>query len=150
MLAEASRVLRPNGLIFLGEWIHLPVDATGRSLPGVAAFCQTFSSSLLEKYWIPNIPPYLTDYITELGSFDEIQSRDHYMPIGEWAPGATDLGVQFRHTLKIWAESAAVVIARAGYSEDMVKRLMSGFTGEISNVQGLRVAYRVVTARRAT
>lgn len=149
MLAEASRVLRPGGLIFLGEWIHLPVDSAGRSPPGVTAFCQVLNSSLLYEYSISNIPLNLTDFISQLGGFDSIQSHDYYMPIGDWAPRAKDLGFKFRQTLRTWAESAAMVIARAGYDEDAVDRLMNGFVTEISGIPGLQVIYRVVTARRA-
>jgi hypothetical protein len=152
MLSEASRVLRPGGLILLGEWIHLPVDSsTGRSPPGVTAFCQALNSSLLSEYAIQNISPYLADFISRLGGFEDIQSHDHYMPIGDWArssPRAKDLGVKFRQTLEIWTESAAMVLAKAGYEEDLVKRLMDGFMGEIFNIAGLQIAYRVVTARR--
>ncbi|KAF9649570.1 S-adenosyl-L-methionine-dependent methyltransferase [Thelephora ganbajun] len=152
MLTEASRVLRPGGLILLGEWIHLPIDfQTGRSPPGVTAFCQALNSSLLSEYAIPNIPPYLTDYISQLGGFDDIQSRDYRMPIGDWgwsSPRAKALGFKFGRTLKIWAESAAMVIAKAGYGEDVVKGLLDGFKGEIFNIAGLQIAYRVVTARR--
>jgi len=154
MLSEASRVLRPGGLILLGEWINLPVDSsTGRSPPGVAGFCQALDTSLLSEYRIPNIPPYLTDFISQLGGFDDIQSRDYHMPIGDWAwssPRAKDLGSKFRHTLRIWAESAAMVLAKAGYEEDFIKSLVDGFTGEIFNTAGLQIAYRVVTARRAS
>ena len=87
-----------------------------------------------------------------MGGFNEVQSRDYQMPIGEWArssPHAKDLGVNFRHTLEIWTESAVMVLKRAGYDEDEVKRLVDGFIGDISNVAGLQIAYRVVTARRA-
>lgn len=152
MLSEASRVLCPGGLILLGEWIHLPVDSsTGRSPPGVTAFCQTLNSSLLSEYAIENISPYLTNFISRLGSFDDIQSRDYYMPIGDWArssPRAKDLGVNFRQTLEIWTESAAMVLAKAGYDKDVVKRLVDGFIGETFSVVGLQIVYRVVTARR--
>lgn len=153
MLTEASRVLRPGGLILLGEWIHPPVDSsTGTSPPGVTAFCQAFDNSLLSLYAIPNIPPYLTESISQLGGFVDIQSRDYNMPIGDWAwssPGAKALGVKFGKTLEIWAESAATVLARAGYDEDVVQGLLDGFTREISSTAGLQLAYRVVTAHRA-
>jgi len=152
MLSEASRVLRPGGLILLGEWINPPVDSsTGTSPPGVAAFCQALDSSLLSEYAIPNIPPYLTDFISQLGGFDDIQSRDYHMPIGDLAwssPRAKVLGFKFRQTLRIWADSAAMVLAKAGYDEDVIKRLVDGFIGEIFNIAGLQIAYRVVTARR--
>jgi len=148
MLVEASRVLRPGGLIFLGEWIHLPVDSTGRSPPGVTAFCQAFNASLLCEYSIPNIPLHLTHFISELGGFDDIQSRDYHMPIGDSAPRAKDLGFKFRRTLRTWAESAATVIAKAEYDKDSVDKLVNGFVREISDVPGLQVVYRVVLARR--
>jgi len=152
MLSEASRVLRPGGLILLGEWVHLPVDSsTGRSPPGVTAFCQALDSSLLSEYAIEKIPPYLTDFITQLGGFDDIQPSDYHMPIGDWArstPRAKDLGVKFRQTLGIWTESAAMVLAKAEYDEGVVKGLVDGFMDETFNVAGLQVAYRVVTARR--
>jgi len=151
MLSEASRVLRPGGFILLGEWVYPPVDSTGGPPPGVAAFCQALDSSLLSEYAIQNIPPYLVDFISQLGGFDEIQSHDYYMPIGDWArspPHAKDLGVKFRQTLAIWTESAAIVLAKAGYHGDVVKRLTDGFMGEIFDVAGLQISYRVVTARR--
>jgi len=152
MLSEASRVLRPGGLILLGEWIHPPVDSsTGYSPPGVTAFCQALDSSLLSVYSIPKIPPYLTESISRLGGFYNIQSRDYQMPIGDlaWSSSrVTDLGVRFRQTLEIWTESAVMVIKRAGYDEDEVNRLVDGFMDEISNVAGLQIAYRVVTAHR--
>ena len=152
MLAEASRVLRPGGLILLGEWIHLPVDSsTGRSPPGVTAFCQALDSSLLSEYAIENISPYLTDFISQLGGFDDIQSHDYHMPIGDWArssPRAKDLGVKFIQTLETWTQSASMVLAKAGYDNDVVKRLVDGFMGEIFNIVGLQIVYRVVTARR--
>ena len=154
MLSEAARVLRPGGLILLGEWIHLPVDSsTGRSPPGVAGFCHALDTSLLSEYSIPNIPPYLTDFLSQLGGFDDIQSRDYQMPIGDWAwssPRAKDLGSRFRDTLEVWANSAATVFAKAGYEEDVIRGLVDGFTGEIFNTAGLQVVYRVVTARRAS
>ena len=151
MLSETSRVLRPDGLILLGEWIHPPVDSTGSSPPGVTAFCQALDHSLLSVYAIPNIPPYLTGFISRLGGFNDVQSHDYQMPIGDWARSsrAKHLGVKFRDTLEIWTESAVMVLKRAGYEEDEVKRLVDGFIGDISNVAGLQVAYRVVTARRA-
>ena len=152
MLSEASRVLCIGGLILLGEWNYLPVDSsTGRSPPGVTAFCQALNSSLLSEYAIENISPYLTDFISRLGGFAEIESHDYYMPIGDWSRSSTrarDLGVKFRQTLETWTESAAMVLAKAGYNEDIIKRLVDGFMGEISSVAGLQVAYRVVTARR--
>jgi len=138
MLAEASRVLRPGGLILLGEWINPPIDFAGRSPPGVTAFCQALNSSLLTEYSIPNIPPHLTDFITQLGGFDDIQSRNCYMPID----------FKFRETLKTWAKSAATVIPKDGYNEAVVDMLEDGFVSEISNIPGLYVTYRVVTARR--
>ena len=152
MLSEALRVLRPGGLILLGEWIHPPVDSsTGSSPPGVTAFCQALNSSLLSVYAIPNIPPYLREFISRLDGFNDIQSHDYQMPIGDWAwssPRAKDIGVKFRQTLEIWAESAVMVLARAGYDEDEVKRLVDSFMGEIYSVAGLQMAYRVVTAHR--
>lgn len=148
MLAEASRVLRPGGLIFLGEWISLPIDSTGRSPPGVTAFCQVLSDSLLSEFSIPNIPLHLAQFVSQLGGFDDIQSHDYYMPIGDWAPSAKDLGFKFRQTLRTWADSAATVIARADYDEDTVNRLVNDFITEISDVPGLQVIYRTVTARR--
>lgn len=148
MLAEASRVLRPGGLIFLGEWIRLPADSTGLSPPGVTAFCEVLDSSLLCEYSISNLPLHLSHFVSQLGSFDDIQSRDYYMPIGDWTPCARDLGVKFRQTLRTWADSAAMVIAKAGYDEEAVDRLVNGFIGEISGVSGLQVTYRVVIARR--
>ena len=152
MLSEASRVLRPGGLILLGEWIHPPVDSsTGRSPPGVVEFCQALNSSLLSEYAIENISPFLTDFISQLGGFDDIQSHDHHMPIGDWArssPRGKDLGVKFRQSLEIWTESAAMVLAKAGYGEDLIERLMDGFTGEIFDIAGLQITYRVVTAQR--
>lgn len=151
MLSEASRVLRPGGLILLGEWVHPPVDSTGRSPPGAAAFCQALNSSLLSEYAIQDIPSYLIEFVSQLAGFDDIQSHDYYMPIGDWArspPHTKDLGVKFSQTLGIWAESAAMVLAKAGYHEDVVKRLADGFMGEISDVAGLQIHYRVVTARR--
>jgi hypothetical protein len=138
MLAEASRVLRPGGLISLGEWIHPPVDSNGRSPPGVAAFCEVLDSSLLYVYSIPNIPLHLTQFVSQLGGFDDIKSRDFYMPIG----------LQFRQTLRTWVDSASMVIAKAGYDEDAIDRLVDGFVSEISHVPGLQVVYRVVVARR--
>ena len=151
MLTEASRVLRPGGLILLGEWIHLPVDSsTGRSPPGVSAFCRALDSSLLSEYGIENIPPYLADLISQLSGFEDVQSHDYYMPIGDWArssPRAKDLGARFGQTLEIWSESAAMVLAKAGYDQDEVGGLVNGFTGEIADVPGLQIAYRVVTAR---
>ena len=148
MMAEASRVLRPGGLILLGEWIHLPIDHNGGSPPGVTAFCQALGSSLLYEYAIPNIPPFLVDFVSQLGGFDDIQSRDFYMPIGDWAPRAKDLGFKFSQTLQIWVESAAMVLAKAGYKDDAVKSLVGGYIDDISNIPGLRIVYRVVTARR--
>jgi len=154
MLAETSRVLRPGGLILLGEWIHPPVDSsTGISPPGVTAFCQALDHSLLSVYEIPKIPPYLIEYVSRSGDFSDIESRDYQMPIGDWdwsSPRTMDVGVNFRETLEIWTESAILVLKRAGYDEDQVNRLVNGFMGEISNVAGLQIAYRVVTARRAT
>ena len=150
MLAEASRVLRPGGLIFLGEWIHPPVDSTGGSPSGVTAFCQVLNSCLLYEYSIANIPPHLTHFISQLGGFDDIRSHDYFMPIGDWAPRAKDLGFKFRQTLRTWAESAAMVIAKAGYDEDAIATLTNGFIDDISNIPGLQVVYRVVTARRIT
>lgn len=138
MLAEASRVLRPGGLILLGEWINPPIDFAGRSPPGVTAFCQALNSSLLTEYSIPNIPSHLTDFITQLGGFDDIQSRNCYMPID----------FKFRETLKTWAKSAATVISKDGYDEAVVDMLEDGFVSEISNIPGLYVTYSVVTARR--
>ena len=152
MLTEASRVLRPGGLILLGEWIHPPVDSsTGSSPPGVTAFCQALDNSLLTVYSIPNLPPYLTEIVSRLGGFNDIQSRDYQMPIGDWAwssPHTNDLGVRFKETLEIWVGSAAVVLKAARYDEDEVNRLVVGFMDEISNVAGLQIAYRVVTAHR--
>lgn len=152
MLTEASRVLRPGGLILLGEWIHLPVESsTGRSPPGVSAFCRALDSSLLSEYAIESIPPYLADLITQLGGFEDTQSHDYYMPIGDLArssPHAKDLGVRFGQTLAIWSDSVAMVLTKAGYDQDTVGRLVNGFMGDISNVPGLQIAYRVVTARR--
>ena len=113
----------------------------------MTAFCQALDDSLLSVYGIPKIPLYLTEFITRLGGFDDIQSRDYHMPIGEHL---IDLGVNFGDTLKVWTESAVIVLKRAGYDEDEVIRLVDGFIGDISNVPGLQVAYRVVTARRAT
>lgn len=148
MLAEASRVLRPGGLIFLGEWIHRPIDSTGESPSGVTAFCQALDNSLLDEYGIPNIPPHLAHFISQLGTFDDIQAADFYMPIGDWAPRVNDLGLKFRQTLRIWAKSAAVVIARTGYDEVEVDGLVEGFINDIFSIPGLQIAYRVVTARR--
>ena len=148
MLAEASRVLRPGGLIFLGEWIHLPVDSTGGSPPGVTAFCQVLNSSLLHEYAISNIPLHLTHFISQLGGFGDIQSSDYQMPIGDWAPREKDLGFKFRQTLRTWADSAAMVIAKAGHDGDAIDRLVNGFFDDICNVPGLQIVYRVVTARR--
>ena len=148
MLAEALRVLRPGGLIFLGEWIHLPVDSAGIPPPGVAAFCQALNFSLLNEYAIPNIPPFLVDFISQSGGFDDIQSHDYYMPIGDWAPRARDLGFEFRQTLRIWAGSATVVISKAGYDKDAIKRLVDGFMSDIFTIPGLQIVYRAVTARR--
>jgi len=153
MLSETSRVLRPGGLILLGEWIHPPVDSsTGSSPPGVTAFCQALDHSLLSVYAIPNIPPYLTEFISRSGSFNDIQSRDYQMPIGDWAwssPHTTNLGINFRQTLETWSQSAVMVLKRAGYNEGEIDRLVDGFMGEISNTAGLQIAYRVVTAHRA-
>lgn len=152
MLSEASRVLRPGGLISLGEWINPPVDpSTGSSPPGVAAFCQALDNSLLSVYAIPNIPPYMTEFISRLGGFGDIQFHDYQMPIGDWtwpSPHAKDMGIKFRQSLEIWTESAAMVIAGARYDKDEVKRLVDGFMNEISSVAGLQIVYRVVTARR--
>ena len=152
MLSEASRVLRPGGLILLGEWIHPPVDSsTGNTPPGVAAFCQALDNSLLSAYAIQKIPPYLTEFISVLGGFNEIRSSDYQMPIGDWAgssPRARNLGIKFRQTLEIWIESAVIVLKKAGYDEDEVKRLVAGFMDDISNVAGLQITYRVVTAHR--
>ena len=152
MLSETSRVLRPGGLIMLGEWIYPPVDSVGGSPPGVTAFCQALDHSLLSVYAIPKIPPYLTEFISRLGGFNDIQSRDYQMPIGDLAwssPRVKDLGVKFGQTLEIWTESATMVLKRAGYDEDEINRLVDGFMGEISNTAGLQIAYRVVTAHRA-
>ena len=144
MLIEASRVLRPGGLILLGEWIHLPVDpTTGTSPPGVMAFCKALDSSLRDSYEITNIAPYLTEFVSQLDAFDNIQSRDYYMPIG-----GTALGVKFRPTLEIWAESAKTVLARDGHNEDAIEGLAGGFLDDIFSVAGLQIAYRVVTAHR--
>lgn len=152
MLTEASRVLRPGGLILLGEWIHIPVDSsTGRSPPGVSAFCRALESSLLTEYSIGDIPPYLADFISQLDGFEDTQSHDYYMPIGDRArssPNAKDLGVRFGQTLAIWSESVAMVLTKAGLDQDLVGTLVDGFMGEISNVPGLQIVYRVVTARR--
>jgi len=152
MLSETSRVLRPGGLILLGEWIHPPVDSsTGCSPPGVTAFCQALDHSLLSAYAIPKIPPYLTEFISRLGDFNDIQSRDYQMPIGDWAwtsPHTKDMGVNFKQSLEIWTESAMMVLKRAGYREDEINGLVDGFMGEISNTAGLQIAYRVVTAHR--
>lgn len=152
MLREASRVLRPGGLILLGEWVHPPVDSsTGESPPGIAAFCKALDSSLLSEYAIENIPPFLPDYISGLGAFDDIQSRDYHMPIGDrvWpSPHAEDLGAKFRETLEIWTGSAAMVLKKAQYDEDTIERLVDGFMGEIDSIAGLQITYRVITARR--
>ncbi|KAF9784650.1 S-adenosyl-L-methionine-dependent methyltransferase [Thelephora terrestris] len=151
MLTEASRVLRPGGLIFLGEWFHLPVDAAGVSPPGVVAFYQALNSSLYFDYWIPTIPPFLVQIISQLGGFDDIQTRDYCIPIGDWAPNAArDLGVEFRNTLKTWVESATVVIAKAGHDEAAINKLVYDFLSDIFNIPGLHIAYRTVTARRTT
>lgn len=149
MLGEASRVLRPGGLICLGEWIHVPVDSNGRSPPGVAEFCHALNSSLLYVYAIPNIPPFLAQLVSESGGFEDIQSHDYHMPIGDWAPRTKDLGFKFRQTLTTWTASAATVLVKAGYDEDAVNRLVNGYISEIFDVPGLRIVYRVVTARRA-
>ena len=150
MLSEASRVLRPGGSILLGEWIHLPVDSsTGTTPPGVAAFCQALDSSLFSVYGISNIPPDLIEYVSQSGGFTGIQYRDYHMPIGDCAwssPHAKDLGIKFRQTLQIWADSAVMVIERAGYDEDEIKRLVDGFKEELVSVAGLQITYRVVTA----
>ena len=152
MLSEASRVLLPGGFILLGEWIHPPVDSsTGLSPPGVTAFCQALDDSLLSVYAIPKIPPYLTEFISRLDGFNDIQSNDYQMPIGNstWPFLHTkDLATMFRQSLDIWTESAVVVLKRAGYDEGEVNRLVGGFMGEISSVVGLQISYRVVTARR--
>lgn len=152
MLTEASRVLRPGGLILLGEWIHLPVDSsTGSPPPGASAFCKALDDSLLSEHAITNIPVRLTDFIYQLGGFDDIQSHDYHMPIGNWgwpSSRTKDIGVKFRQTLEIWAESVVTVLARAGYDEDEARRLKDGFIGEIFSIVGLQITYRVVTARR--
>jgi len=153
MLSEASRVLHPGGLIMLGEWIHPPIDSsTGGSPPGVTAFCQALDNSLLSVCAIPKIPPYLTEFVSRSGGFSDIQSRDYQMPVGDWArpsPQTKDLGVRFKNTLEIWAQSAMTVLKRGGYNEGEVDGLVAGFMDDISNVAGLQIAYRVVTARRA-
>ena len=152
MLSEASRLLRPGGLILLGEWIHLPVESSsGASPPGVTAFCQALDNALLNFYRISNIPPHLIEIISYSGSFNNIQSRDYNMPIGDWAsssPGAKALGTKFRQTLEIWVKSAATILARAGYDEDEVQGLVDGFVANIFSVVGLQITYRVVTAHR--
>lgn len=152
MLNNASRILRPGGLILLCEWGQQPLllPSAIRQIPFVTRFHQAYTDSLHRVKGINELVTQIPNLLHQTNTFHEIHVQEHVMPIGDWSDDGwmKSLGERFRECIKIFLDSARPLLRQGGYSDDVVDSLVRGYHDEMTHAEGVVAIYYTIWATR--
>jgi len=155
MLDEASRILRPGGLLLLCEWDNYPTLLLSTSdpstrIPAAYRFHYALSDSLARVNGITALLAHIPHLLQRTGAFGSIYVCKHIMPIGDWFPDRRlrNLGFQFRESVKVWLDSSRPILREGGYSDWEIDALIGGYRNEMETVSGMVSIYYTIWASR--
>jgi len=156
MLCEASRTLRPGGLLLLCQWDRSPAlchstSDSGTQIPGAHGFYRAFIDCLERVKGIRQLPPdYIPDLLQRTNAFGDIHVRKYIVPIGDWPSDyrVKNLGVQFRDSVKVLLDSSRPLLRQGGYSDGLVEFLIHAYRNEMYTVGGMVSFYHMIWASR--
>jgi hypothetical protein len=156
MIREVTRVLRPDGVLVVGEWEFYPSfhpmyqgnSPTQSQAPGVRRFFDILAEGLrrLGIRPVDDIPLWLATS----GQFEEIVTQTYLMPIGPWHqdPEMQRIGRAFRAAHKRFFDAVRPMLINAGLDARVLDQVLVGYLHDLRSVSGLVGVYHIVYARK--
>ncbi|KAJ3011304.1 hypothetical protein NUW54_g2219 [Trametes sanguinea] len=153
LVSDATRALRPCGLLSISEWTRTIEMADGRDFrlhaPGAHAFLTTVEGLLSDVSGIKAVIPQINRALRGEPRLRRLITLTSPMYVGDWPQREQDKheGTRFRYILIEYAKSMKVFLERY-LAPSVVQELISGFTVDISTVAPLITTYYTVHAVR--
>ncbi|KAJ6588065.1 S-adenosyl-L-methionine-dependent methyltransferase [Mycena capillaripes] len=157
LLTEVARLLRPGGLFLSGEWSRYltfhPDYAPGTQTTDALAVTTFFShlhAALALRRLHPVFPP-VAPLLEHTGAFNEITTREYYMPLGPWHPESAmkPLGRAFRTVFLRYMASVRPMLIESGVvSTEELDDVYARAEREVREVDGLLAVFNTVYARK--
>ena len=143
MLSEASRVLRPGGLLLLGEWAHnlaiFPLASSNSAvqIPTTSHYYDVINECMRVTGLVPNI----VDLLQRMGAFGEVHVESYVMPIGGWNPDPR------MRTSDMLLDSLRPLLHEK-YPDRDVELWISSWRDEMGGTRGMAAVYYAIWTRR--
>ena len=128
ILPGVIRVLRPGGLYHSGELENAvffnpdfhQTDSPRIHAPASTQFFQVVNDAVLARGILPSIDQ-IHIHLWNTGAFNNIQSRNIYIPIGRWHddPAMQGLGIAFQQILCRFSDSVKPMLLEVGHPQLM-------------------------------
>jgi len=152
MLSEASRVLRPGGLLLLGEWAHnlaiLPLPSSNsaiQQIPATSHYYDVVNECMRITELVPNR---IKDLLRRMGAFGEVHVESYVMPIGDWNPDPRmrTLGTRFCRASEMLDSLRPLL--REKYPDRDVELWIRSCRDEMGGTRGMVAVYYAIWTRR--
>lgn len=157
LLTEVVRLLRPCGIFLSCEWsrflaFHPAYSPRGPATeaPAIPSFFALLHAALALRRLLPVFPP-VAPLIAHMGAFEEITTREYYMPVGPWHPDPAmkALGSAFRAMFLRYTESVRPMLVESGLvSVDELDDVYVRMECEVREAEGLLAVFNTVHARK--
>ncbi|KZO91783.1 hypothetical protein CALVIDRAFT_557957 [Calocera viscosa TUFC12733] len=152
LVAEIARVLRPGGMVILGEMEYSITTASGRNLaaeaPDFFQWFETIRASIRTRLGLSMDTPQRLPQILHEKGFRRITVKEHNIPIGAWTgnPQGNQIGELNRQVWLEFVNSTRPMLLDVRPNEQQVDRLVAGVRTLLEELpQGVRLLSRYHT-----